>query len=79
VVVAHHANLLGLLEHVVYPLRVAVQHDVRLGRVLDLLQQRPAENFAVILSNKNATNTVHLLASLCNGYIVFLCCRNLIF
>lgn len=41
-VVTHHADLLGLLEHVVQPLSGAVQHDVGLSRVLDLLQQRPA-------------------------------------
>jgi hypothetical protein len=42
VVVAHHADLLCLLQNIVYPLRGAVQHDVGLGGILDLLQQWPA-------------------------------------
>jgi hypothetical protein len=42
VVVAHHADLLRLFEHVVDFVCVAVEDDVRLGRVLDLLQQRSA-------------------------------------
>lgn len=41
-VVAHHADLLRLFEHIVDFIGVAVEDDVRLGRVLDLLQQRPA-------------------------------------
>lgn len=40
-IVAHHPYLLRLLQHVVNPLRGAIQYNVRLGRVLYLLQQRP--------------------------------------
>jgi len=47
VVVAHHSDLLRLLQHVVDPVGGAVQHDVRLGRVLDLFQQRPAKGITI--------------------------------
>lgn len=40
-IVAHHPYLLRLLQHVVNPLRGAIQYNVRLGRVFYLLQQRP--------------------------------------
>jgi len=39
VIVAHHANLLRLLQHLVDALRGTVEHNVRLRRVFDLLQQ----------------------------------------
>lgn len=39
-IVAHHSYLLRLLQHVVNPLGGAIQYNVRLGRVLYLLQQR---------------------------------------
>lgn len=42
VVVAHHTDLLRLLQHLVDPLGRTVEHDVRFGRVFDLLQQRAA-------------------------------------
>ena len=41
VVVGEQLDLVGLVEDVLDPLEVAVEHDVRLLRLLDLLQQRP--------------------------------------
>jgi len=52
VVVAHHADLLRLFEHVVDFLGGAVEDDVRLGRVLDLLQQRPVPIIAQLKAAK---------------------------
>lgn len=40
-VIAHHADLLGLLEHIVDLVVVAVQHNMRFARVLDLLEKWP--------------------------------------
>ena len=39
VVIAHHANLLSLFEHLVDFLGGTIQYDVRLGRVFDLFEQ----------------------------------------
>jgi hypothetical protein len=41
VIVTHHADLLRLFQNIVNPLGRTVQDDVRLRRVLDLLEKRP--------------------------------------
>lgn len=52
VIIAHHADLLRLLENVVDLVVVAVEDDVRFAGVLDLLEKWPTK----LIKNINSIN-----------------------
>lgn len=41
VIVAHHSDLLGLFQNLIDFLHATIENDVGLGRVFNLLEQRP--------------------------------------